>query len=107
MFESEVHSVFRARNGELKGSGVSGSEGDTSPFRGARPKLIAYSDCQYPKPHFTHCLGGFTEPNRFPAGTIALARAKILSAKFGVGGPKLGVLEHIIIPRDKRSMVTI
>ena len=30
---------FRARNGELKGSGVLGSEGDNSPFRGARSKL--------------------------------------------------------------------
>ena len=38
-FESELRSGFRVRNGEVKGSGVSGSEGENSPFRGARPKL--------------------------------------------------------------------
>ena len=43
-FESELRSGFRAQNGELKGSGVLGSEGDNSPFRGARPKLTSYSD---------------------------------------------------------------
>ena len=32
-FESELRSGFRARNGELKASGVSGSEGDNSPVR--------------------------------------------------------------------------
>ena len=50
-FESELRSGFRGRNGELKGSGVSGPEGDNSPFRGARPKLTSYSDSPYPKPH--------------------------------------------------------
>ena len=55
-FESELRSGFRARNGELKGSGVSGSEGDNSPFRGARPKLTSYSDSLYPKPHSTNFL---------------------------------------------------
>ena len=65
-FESEHRSGFQVRNGELKGSGVSGSEGDNSPFRGARPKLISYSDSPYPKPYSTHFLvptgfsGGFT-----------------------------------------------
>ena len=32
-FESELRSGFRARNAELKGSGVSGSEGDNSLLR--------------------------------------------------------------------------
>ena len=56
-FESELLSGFRARSGMLKGSGVSGSEGDNSPFRGARPTLISYSDSPYPKPHSTHFFG--------------------------------------------------
>ena len=55
-FESELRSGFRARNGELKGSGVTGMDGDKSPFRGARPKLTSYSDSPYPKPHSTHFL---------------------------------------------------
>ena len=42
--KSEVRSGFQARNGELKGSGVLGSESDNSPFQGARPKLTSYSD---------------------------------------------------------------
>ena len=33
-FEFELRSGFSDRNGELKGSGVSGSEGDNSAFRG-------------------------------------------------------------------------
>ena len=49
-FESEL------RNEELKGSGVSGSEGDNSPFRGATPKLASNSDSPNPKPHSTHFL---------------------------------------------------
>ena len=55
-FESELRSGFRARNGELKGSGVLGMEGDNSPFRGARPKLISYSNSPYPNPHSTQFL---------------------------------------------------
>ena len=54
--ESALRFGFRVRNGELKGSGVSGLEGDNSQFRGARPKLISYSDSPYPKPRFAHCL---------------------------------------------------
>ena len=55
-FESELRSGFRARNGELKGSGVSGTEGDNSPFRGARQKITSYSDSPYPKPPSTYFL---------------------------------------------------
>ena len=55
-FESELRSGFRSRNGELKCSGVSGSESDNSPFRCARPKLTLYSDFPYPKAHSTHLL---------------------------------------------------
>ena len=72
-FESELHSGLRARNRELKGSGVLGSEGDNSPFRGARPKPTSYSDSPFPKPHSTHFLvptyysDGFTEPNSISA----------------------------------------
>ena len=59
-FESELRFGFRARNGELKGSGVLGTEGDNSPFRGASPKLTSYSDSPYPKPH----RHGANLPNR-------------------------------------------
>ena len=55
-FESELRSGFWVRNGELKDSGVLGSEGDNTPFRGARPKLTSYSGSPYPKPHYTHSL---------------------------------------------------
>ena len=55
-FESELRSGFRARNGELKGSCFSGSEGDNSLFRDARPKLTSYSDSQDPKPLSTYFL---------------------------------------------------
>ena len=55
-FESELRSGFRVRNGELKGSGVSGSEGGNSLFWDARQKLTSYSDSPYPKPHSTHFL---------------------------------------------------
>ena len=48
-FESQLRSGFRAWNGEVQGPGVSGSEGDNSPFRRARPKLTSYSDSPYPK----------------------------------------------------------
>ena len=47
---------FRAQNGELKGSRVSGTEGDNSPFRGAILKLSSYSEYPYPKPHSTYFL---------------------------------------------------
>ena len=46
-FESELK---RARP-DLKHSVVLGSEGDNSPFRGARPKPTSYSDSPYPKHH--------------------------------------------------------
>ena len=47
---------FRSRPAEIKGSGVSGSEGDNSPFQGVTLKLGSYSDSPYPKPHSTHFL---------------------------------------------------
>ena len=53
-FESELCSGFRTQNRKLKGSGVSGSDCDNSPFRGARPKLTLYSDSPIPRPHSTH-----------------------------------------------------
>ena len=58
VFESELRFGFRARNGELKGSGVSGSKDWKSKFRFAKPKLSPQSDSAYRKPHsiihFTH-----------------------------------------------------
>ena len=55
-FECNLRSGFWAWNGELKGPGVSGSEGENSPFRGDTPKLTSYSDILCPKPHSTHFL---------------------------------------------------
>ena len=55
-FESELRSGFRARNGALKGSGVSGTDGDNSPFRCARPKLISYFYSPYTISSYTHFL---------------------------------------------------
>ena len=55
-FESILPSGFRSRNGELEGSAFSGSEDYKSPFRGARPKLISYSESAYPKAPSTHFL---------------------------------------------------
>ena len=55
-FDSELRSGFRAQNGELKGSGALGSEGDNSPFRGTKPKLTSYSGFPYRKPRSTHFL---------------------------------------------------
>ena len=55
-FESEVSHGFQFPNGELKGYGVWGSEGDNSPFRGARPKVPSYSDFPYSEPYSTHFL---------------------------------------------------
>ena len=49
-------SGFRTRNEELKCSGVSGSEGENSPLRDARPKLTSHSDSPYRKPPSTHFL---------------------------------------------------
>ena len=49
--EYEFRSGFRARNGELKGSGVSGTEGDNSLFRGARAKLTSCSDLSPRRPY--------------------------------------------------------
>ena len=44
---THTHTLFCCWNGR---------KGDKSPFRGARPKLISYSDSPYPKPHSTHFL---------------------------------------------------
>ena len=44
-FESELRLGFRFRNGKLKGSGVSGSEVDNSPFRGANHTCQRHSAC--------------------------------------------------------------
>ena len=55
-FESELRSGFRARDGELKCSGVFESEGDNSPLRGARSKLTSYSDYPYKNPNYTYFL---------------------------------------------------
>ena len=43
-FKSELRSGIGQRNGELKCSGTSWSEGDNSPLRGARRKLTSCSD---------------------------------------------------------------
>ena len=55
-----IWTPFRGRNGELKGSGVSGTEGDNSQFRGASPKLTSNPDSPYLKPYITH----FVVPDR-------------------------------------------
>ena len=79
-FESAPGSGFHARDGELHGSGVSGSEDYRSPFRGGRPNLVSDSGCTYPKPKSTHFLApmGFlarcTEPNRVTAKQAARAQ---------------------------------
>ena len=79
-FESDLRSGFRSRNGDLKGSGVSGSEGNNSPLRGARPKLTSYSDSPYPKPHPTHFL--------VPAGIFGpIHRAEPVSGRNSNPGP--------------------
>ena len=56
-FEYELRSGFRSRNGELKGSGVSGTEGDNSPFRGARTKLTSYFGFPVPETPLHTFLG--------------------------------------------------
>ena len=81
MFESELRSGFRGRNGELKDSGVSGSEGDNSSFRGARPKrshiLISRTRNPIPQiPWYPRVFNGrFTKPNWFLAGASTPAHA--------------------------------
>ena len=74
-FESERRSGFRARNGELKGSDVLGTEGDNSPFRGARPKPTSY---------------WFTEPNS-------------ISAKAGVAVPAGNRFGSVNPPKNTRG----
>ena len=55
----------------VKGPGVSGAEGDNSPFRGDTPKLIPIriSRARNPTPHISWYpwifLDRFTEPNSF------------------------------------------
>ena len=94
--ESELRSGFRARNGELKGSGVLGTEGDNSPFRGARPKLTLYSDSLNPKHSSSHfwvpsvLLGRLTEPNS-------------ISARAGVAVPAGNRLGSVNLPKNTRG----
>ena len=79
---------------ELKGSGVFGSEGDNSPFWGARPKRITYSDSPYSKLDQhpgteTYSLPIMKHLNlvTLRSGTGTRNGVQIrLSAKFGVGG---------------------
>ena len=55
-FEYELRSGLRNRNGELECSCVFASQGDNSPFRGARPQLTSYSDSPYLQHNSTHFL---------------------------------------------------
>ena len=101
-FESEVRSGFRARNGELKGSGVAKSEGDNSPFRGARLKNFIFG---FPVPETplhtffaTHRYFLADLPNRtvFRPGPVLLFRPETeFPAEIGVGWSKLGAPGHI------------
>ena len=55
-FVEQRRPFFPMHFGITKSSDVFVSEGDNSPFPGARRKLTSYSDSPYPKPHSTHFL---------------------------------------------------
>ena len=86
-FKSELG--FRAWSGELNGSDVSGPEGDSFPFRGARPKQT--SRTRNPTPLISWCprmfSGRFTEPNRFSGRNSSPGPGRN-TARFGKNDPK-------------------
>ena len=86
---ARIWSPFRVSGPKriVTGSGVWGSEGDNSPFRGARPKLVSYSDSRTrnPTPHISWYpqvfFGGFAEPKSISARAGAAVPAKTGSAR--------------------------
>ena len=87
-------------SGELKGVGVSGSGGDNSPFRSARPKKLHIRDprTRNSTPHISWyprvILDELTEPNGIPAGTATPARAEYCVCTFEPRGDASEVEKH-------------
>ena len=109
-FESELRSGFRARNGELKESCFSGSEGDTgnSPFRCATPKITSYSGSPYTKP--TPYIFGFPRVfwADFQAPTVVLRDENV--KKFGrpkvpFFGVSISLYEDQLLENNKNNIL--